>query len=113
MTDFTSRLLEIMKDIPYGKVITYGRVADIAGNPRASRQVAWVLNVYSHKYNLPWHRIINSRGMISLKKGQGFELQKALLEAEGILVEDNGSINLKKYLWDGKSQKLDRNRRWF
>lgn len=107
MNNFTSRLIEIMKNIPYGKVITYGRVANIAGNPRAARQVSWALNVYSNKYDLPWHRIINSRGMISLRKGQGFELQKTLLEDEGIRVEDNGHIDLKKYLWDGNFKQMD------
>ncbi|MCG8540576.1 MAG: MGMT family protein [Clostridia bacterium] len=101
MTEFTLRLLNIIRNIPYGKVVTYGRVADIAGNPRAARQVVWVLKIYSDKYELPWYRIINSKGRISLKEGQGFELQKALLEEEGIIVEDDGSINLRRYLWSG------------
>lgn len=101
MTEFTSRLLDIIKNIPYGRVITYGRVAEIAGNPRAARQVAWVLNAYSNN-NLPWHRIINSKGMISLKRGQGFEIQKVMLEEEGIFVDDKGRINLQKYIWNGE-----------
>ncbi len=102
MTEFTSKLLEIMTNIPYGKVTTYGRVAVIAGNPRAARQVSWALRVYSDKYNLPWHRIINSKGTISLGRGQGFELQKSLLEEEGIIVMESGSVDLKKYLWNGE-----------
>lgn len=100
MTEFTSRLLSIIKSIPSGKVITYGRVAEMAGNPRAARQVAWALKVYSNNYSLPWHRIINAKGVISLKKGQGFELQKALLEEEGVFVRDDGSIDLEIYLWN-------------
>lgn len=100
MTEFTSRLISIIKNIPSGKVITYGRAAEMAGNCRGARQVAWALKVYSSKYALPWHRIINSKGMISLRKGDGFELQKALLEEEGIFVGDDGSIDLEVYLWD-------------
>ncbi|WP_432408852.1 MGMT family protein [Wukongibacter sp. M2B1] len=103
MTEFTSKLLEIITNIPYGKVTTYGRVAEIAGNPRAARQVSWTLRAYSNKYNLPWHRIINSKGTISLKRGQGFELQKSLLEEEGILVMENGRVDLREYLWNGDS----------
>lgn len=104
MTKFTSRLLSVIKSIPVGRVSTYGRIAAIAGNPRAARQVSWALRVYSDKHNLPWHRIINSKGTISLRKGEGFELQKVLLEEEGIMVDFNGSINLNKYLWDGDVQ---------
>lgn len=101
MTEFTSELLKIIKNIPFGKVVTYGRVAELAGNPRAARQVAWALKVYSSKYELPWHRIINSKGTISLKRGHGFEIQKALLEEERIFVKEDGSVDLKTYLWDG------------
>ncbi len=100
MTEFTAKLLSIIKSIPMGSVSTYGRIANLAGNPRAARQVSWVLRVYSEKLSLPWHRIINSRGRISLRKGQGFELQKALLEEEGIIVGHNGEIDLNKYLWN-------------
>lgn len=99
MTRFTSELLKIIISIPSGKVTTYGRVAAMAGNPRGARQVAWVLKAYSSKYDLPWHRIVNAKGIISLKKGHGFELQKSLLEEEGIFVNDKGSINLDTYLW--------------
>lgn len=102
MTKFTSRLLEVITSIPYGKVTTYGRVAELAGKPRAARQVFWALRVYSEKYNLPWHRIINSKGAISLGRGQGFELQRSLLEQEGIFVMEDGGVDLKKYLWSGE-----------
>lgn len=103
MTEFTSRLLKVISNIPYGKVTTYGRVAELAGKPRAARQVSWVLRVYSDKYNLPWHRIINSKGTISLGRGRGFELQRSLLEEEGISVMEDGSVDLKKYLWNLES----------
>lgn len=99
MTEFTKRTIEIISSIPKGKVMTYGGIAAVAGNPRGARGVSWILNSSSEKNNLPWHRVINSRGTISLKPGYGFELQKLLLELEGVLVSDCGAINLEKNLW--------------
>lgn len=96
---FTQRVIKIIKSIPAGKVFTYGGVAAAAGNPRGSRGVVWILNSSSGRENLPWHRVINSRGTISLKPGYGFELQKQLLESEGIQVSDSGAIDLNLYLW--------------
>lgn len=79
--------------------MTYGQIAAIAGNPRSARQVSRILHSMSQKYDLPWHRIINSKGFISLKE-QGYQLQKELLEAEGICFKQDGSIDLEKYLHD-------------
>jgi methylated-DNA-protein-cysteine methyltransferase-like protein len=93
------RIKEIIKKIPRGKVATYGQIATYAGNPRASRLVVWTLNSSSQREKLPWHRVINSRGRISLKPGQGYEIQKMLLQKEGIKFEKDDSIDLKKYLW--------------
>ncbi len=99
-TSFTEKAKKIIKKIPKGKVATYGQIAILAGNPKAARQVSWVLNSCSKKDNLPWHRVINSMGKISLKEGSGYELQKALLEDEGIEFKINKQIDLKKYLWN-------------
>ena len=97
---FTERAKQAIAGIPYGKVATYGQIAACAGNYRASRQVAWLLHSSSRKENLPWHRVINSRGSISLPVGRGFEEQKLLLEREGIRVDEDGRIDLARYLWD-------------
>lgn len=83
-----------------GKVLTYGRIAKIAGNPRAARQVSWILNSSTQKYNLPWHRVINSKGLIALKSIDDKEYQKGLLESEGIEISKNFKIDLKIYLWN-------------
>lgn len=95
----SQRIKEIIKGIPKGKVATYGQIAAFAGNPRASRLVVWTLNSSSQMEKLPWHRVINSKGRISLKPGQGYEIQKMLLQKEGIKFEEDDSIDLKKYLW--------------
>jgi methylated-DNA-protein-cysteine methyltransferase-like protein len=96
---FSERVRKVIKQIPAGKVATYGQIAFIAGNPRGARQVSWILHSCSKKDNLPWYRIINSKGRISLAINQGYNIQKALLEKEGIVFEEDGSINLNLYLW--------------
>lgn len=95
MTDFTEQVLEIIKSIPYGKVMTYGQIATYAGNPRGARQVSRVLSGMSSKYDLPWHRVINSKGGISLTGEPGF-LQGEKLSNEGVIIK-NKHIDLKLF----------------
>jgi methylated-DNA-protein-cysteine methyltransferase-like protein len=95
---FTQRAIRAILAIPCGRVATYGQVAACAGNHRAARQVAWLLHSASDKEGLPWHRVIGARGGISLPRGGGFEEQRALLEAEGVAVDEAGRIDLARYL---------------
>lgn len=95
---FSKQVIEIIQKIPAGKVATYGQIATLAGNNKAARQISRILHSSSDKYDLPWHRVINSQGRISMKSGDGFEMQKAMLESEGIQVI-NDRIYLKKYRW--------------
>ncbi|MCP4230729.1 MAG: MGMT family protein [bacterium] len=97
---FTQSVVEVILNIPKGKVASYGQVAGLVGNPRAARQVVRVLHSSSRKEGLPWHRIINSKGMISLT-GEGYDLQRSLLEAEGVVFDENGKVNLEVFRWDG------------
>ena len=99
LTRFTQKALDLICNIPEGKVLTYGRAAALAGKPAGARQISRLLHSMSRKHDLPWHRIINSKGKISLKPSQGYELQKALLESEGIEFSKNDTIDLKVYLW--------------
>lgn len=96
---FHQRVIDIIKSIPKGKVATYGQIAALASNPRGARMVVRVLHSSSKKENLPWHRVINSKGRISLSPGSGLEVQKALLKKEGIVFKDDDSIDLKGFLW--------------
>ena len=98
MTVFTEKVIQIILSIPEGKVMTYGQIAALAEGPRAARQVVRILHSMSRKHSLQWHRVINSKGEISLK-GEGFLQQKHLLEREGVEVGAKGSIDLKKFLW--------------
>ena len=89
----------MIKDIPKGNVATYGLVAAHSGNPRAARQVARILHSSSKKDNLPWHRVVNRKGQISLSPAKGFEIQKRMLESEGIVFGKENAIDLDEYLW--------------
>lgn len=96
---FTDRVIQTVRDIPAGKVATYGQIARLAGSPRAARQVARILHACSAKEGLPWHRVVNREGRIALKPFQGFEEQRRLLEREGIPFDSSGAIDLRRFLW--------------
>ena len=96
---FYQRVVRLIRSIPEGKVATYGQIAEYAGNLRAARQVSYILHSSSEKENLPWQRVINSKGRISMKPGRGYELQKKLLEDEGIVFDEEDAIDLKRFLW--------------
>jgi methylated-DNA-protein-cysteine methyltransferase-like protein len=93
------RIRRLVSAIPEGRVATYGQIAALAGNNRAARLVAWVLHSSSSE-NLPWHRVINAGGRISLKPGRGYEEQRHLLEEEGVRFDAHGTIDLRQFLWN-------------
>jgi methylated-DNA-protein-cysteine methyltransferase-like protein len=101
MEAFTRRVVEIIKSIPKGRVCTYGRIASLAGQPNGARQVARIIHSMSRKHGLPWHRIINAKGRISLPKPHPYDEQRALLQKEGIHFDAQDRIDLKAYLWMG------------
>lgn len=96
----TKDVLAVLRAIPRGQVTSYGRVAALAGNPRGARQVSRILHSMSRSHDLPWHRVVNAQGRISLPRGRGFELQRALLEEEGVRVSSSGGIDLGRFLWE-------------
>ena len=96
---FSERIKNLIKTIPPGKVATYGQIAAMAGNPRGVRGVVWILHSSSRAANLPWHRVINVKGRISLSPGQGYEEQKSRLADEGIHFDTQDRIDLKRFLW--------------
>lgn len=96
---FTQRARAIIAQIPAGKVTTYGIIAAGAGNSCGARQVARILHSSSAAHGLPWHRVVNRQGSISLPPGRGYELQRDLLLAEGVLFTTNGTIDLDTFLW--------------
>ncbi|RUR09652.1 DNA methyltransferase [Legionella sp. km772] len=98
-TDFTKNVIALIQSVPRGKVATYGLIARLAGNPRASRQVGWLLHSSTDKYDLPWQRIIKSDGRLSFPSySSHFMRQKNKLEEEGVSII-NGRVDLKIFLW--------------
>ena len=98
MEILSERIAAAVRAIPRGRVATYGQIAAFAGAPGASRRVAWLLHSSSRTRRLPWHRVINSSGGISLPRGGGYELQRSLLESEHVTFRD-GRVDLRRYLW--------------
>ncbi len=86
--------------IPYGRVATYGQIARVAGMESHARLVGYALHALPLGSTVPWHRVINSAGRISLP-GPAARRQKALLELEGIRLLPSGKINLRVYQWNG------------
>lgn len=105
---FHQRILKIVKKIPRGKVATYGQIAALAGDHRGAREVVRVLHSSSGKHRLPWHRVINRLGKISLSRNQGYERQKALLEREGVAFGLRDTIDLGRFLWSPRRSKQQR-----
>ncbi len=89
-----------MKKIPYGCVATYGQIAGLAGIPKHARQVGYALNALNDN-QVPWHRVINAKGEISRRSNPDYEnLQRILLEEEGIAFDKAGKISLARYRWN-------------
>lgn len=90
----------VVRRIPKGRVATYGQIAELAGLEGHARQVGYALHNLPERNDVPWHRVINARGEISPRtSGDSHELQRMLLEAEGIELDLGGRMDLKKYRW--------------
>ncbi len=100
MQTFRARVVTLVCAVPPGKVATYGQIALLAGHPKAARQVGGVLYGLRDS-DVPWQRIINAQGGISTCKVGAGELQRALLESEGITFDREGRCDLERYRWSG------------
>jgi methylated-DNA-protein-cysteine methyltransferase-like protein len=90
----------VVRRIPAGRVATYGQIAAIAGMPGAARQVGWALNALGDEDDVPWQRVINARGEISARGIREIEdLQRSLLESEGVSFDAKGRVDLGRYAW--------------
>ncbi|MCP4006926.1 MAG: methyltransferase [bacterium] len=93
------KIYAVVRKIPHGRVATYGQVARLAGLGRAARQVGYALHALVDE-SLPWQRVINSKGEISLRALEGpEEAQRRLLEDEGIDFDLRGRVDLSRYQW--------------
>jgi len=100
MTNNYLQIYKIVRRIPRGRVATYGQVAELAGLEGHARQVGYALHAVPSSMRLPWHRVINARGEVSPRSGgDSHELQRHLLEAEGITFDPRGRVDMDRYLW--------------
>ena len=100
-SSFDQRVAEVVALIPPGRLATYGQIAELIGAYGCARQVGWALRRLPLPSPLPWHRVVNARGCISFSPGrEGSDwIQRELLLAEGIPVDDEGRLPLGRYLW--------------
>lgn len=95
-------IINVVAIVPYGKVVSYGQVAAMAGLPKHARLVGRVLSHMDEDSEIPWHRVINSQGRISLTRldDHGYNVQQARLLSEGVAIV-NGKVSFKTFGWTG------------
>jgi methylated-DNA-protein-cysteine methyltransferase-like protein len=94
------RIYAVVRRIPEGRVATYGQVASLAGLAGHARQVGYALHALPNGTAIPWHRVVNAKGGISLRSMPGGELvQRGLLEREGIPLDPRGRVPLTRMRW--------------
>ncbi len=100
--NFFDKVYIVVKQIPAGKVATYGQIACAIGSPRAARQVGYALHVNPQPFIIPCHRVVNRFGRLAPAFAFGGEdVQAALLKEEGVEVEENFQVNLSVYQYQG------------
>jgi methylated-DNA-protein-cysteine methyltransferase-like protein len=102
---FFEQALELVCRVPPGRVVTYGQVARMLGHPGAARMVGWALHSIPVGRDVPWHRVINAQGGISPRGDIEDEVQRSLLEEEGLEFDHRGHLDLERYTWNGRPQR--------
>jgi methylated-DNA-protein-cysteine methyltransferase-like protein len=101
-SDNYRRIYHVVRRIPPGRVATYGQIAKLAGLPGHARQVGYALHALDTASPVPWHRVINAKGRISLRSKSGPDLEQRMrLEAEGVRFDAGGRVRLDEYGWSG------------
>ena len=101
---FFERVYRVVQQIPRGKVASYGQIAALLGHPQAARTVGWALNALTSERagQVPWQRVINSAGRISISRADlSADIQRALLEDEGIEFDEREHVDLRRFGWAG------------
>ncbi|MGB5821041.1 MAG: MGMT family protein [Saonia sp.] len=99
--NFFEKVYEVARQIPYGRVTSYGAIAKFLGAARSARMVGWAMNGAGGKEDVPAHRVVNRKGLLTGKHHfDGTNLMQQLLENEGVKVVDNQIRDFDKYFWD-------------
>ena len=94
------KIWRAVRRIPAGRVATYGQIAELAGFEGHARQVGYALHHLPEGSGVPWHRVINAAGEVSARSsGDSHELQRMLLEAEGVAFDQNARVDLQRFRW--------------
>lgn len=94
-----AKIYAAVRRVPLGRVATYGQIANIAGLPGHARQVGYALHALKSATAVPWQRVVNAAGAISLRPATGGLTQRLLLEREGIVFDARGRISLRRFGW--------------
>lgn len=102
------RIYAVVRRIPRGRVATYGQVAQLAGLPGHARQVGYALHAMATERPVPWHRVMNARGEVSVRSEPGGDsAQRAFLEREGVVFDRSGRVDLARYQWRPRGAAAD------
>lgn len=97
---FFERVYHVVRQIPCGKVTTYGAIARALGSPQSARMVGWAMNACHGQVSVPAHRVVNRKGLLTGKHHfDGTHLMQQLLESEGIEIQNHQIVSLEKHLW--------------
>ncbi len=98
---FYDTVYEVVKQIPQGKVATYGQIARLCGSPRASRAVGYALHANPDQGSIPCYRVVNREGRLAKRFAfGGIEMHKLLLEQDGVIINDDFTVDLSLFLWE-------------
>lgn len=103
--NFFERVYVIARQIPFGKVTSYGAIAKALGAGRSARMVGWAMNACHNRDDIPAHRVVNQKGLLTGKHHfDGTNLMQQLLENEGVKVVNNQIVDLEKHFWKPEIQ---------
>jgi len=98
--NFFTKVYKVAKQIPYGRVTSYGAIAKYLGSAQSARMVGWAMNAAHNMPDIPAHRVVNRKGLLTGKHHfSGTNLMQQLLENEGVIIKDNKIIDLDNYFW--------------
>ena len=101
---FFEQVYSVVRCVPAGRVATYGQIAHLLGQPHAARTVGWAMQGLPEGSDIPWHRVVNAGGRISLSDPLDAAEQRRILEAEGVIFGPDDRIDLDCYGWVGLSE---------
>jgi methylated-DNA-protein-cysteine methyltransferase-like protein len=101
---FFDKVHLLVRHIPAGRVASYGQIARLLEQPHAARTVGWAMRATPADSGTPWHRVVNAAGQISVRNPAGMARQRRLLEAEGVVFQPDGRIDMACFGWEGLSE---------